>query len=86
MRDIAGRNKKHAAQLKSKDIKVVELDVTSDTSIENGVKEVLSQAKKLDVIVNNAGIASAGVSEAFTPGQVRDLFEVNVFGVTSSVR
>src|SRR5437899_94926 len=86
MRDIAGRNKKHADQLKSKDIKVVELDVTSDTSVENGVREVLSQAKKLDVIVNNAGIASAGVSEAFTPGQLRDLFEVNVFGVQRVLR
>src|SRR5258708_4264247 len=57
MRDIAGRNKRHADQLKSKGLKVVELDVTSDASVENGVREVLSQGKKLDVIINNAGIA-----------------------------
>jgi NAD(P)-dependent dehydrogenase (short-subunit alcohol dehydrogenase family) len=41
---------------------------------------------KLDVLVNNAGIASAGVSEGFTPDQVRDLFEVNVFGVQRMLR
>src|SRR5437660_9817381 len=69
MRDIAGKNKNHADQPKSQGIKVVALDVTNDASVENGVSEVLSQAKKLDVVINSAGIASAGVSEAFTADQ-----------------
>lgn len=41
---------------------------------------------KLDVVVNNAGMASAGISEAFTAEQARDLFEVNVFGVQRVIR
>jgi len=41
---------------------------------------------KLDVVVNNAGMASAGLSEAFIAQQVRDLFEVNVFGVQRVMR
>jgi NAD(P)-dependent dehydrogenase (short-subunit alcohol dehydrogenase family) len=41
---------------------------------------------KLDVVINNAGIASAGVSETFTPEQLRDLFEVNVFGIQRVLR
>lgn len=86
MRDITGRNKGHAEELKSQRIKVVELDVTSDASVEKGVSEVLSQTKRLDVVVNNAGIASAGVSEAFTVKQMRDLFEVNVFGIQRVLR
>ena len=86
MRDITGRNKKSADELKSKGLKVVELDVTNDLSVEKGVGEVLSQAKRIDVVINNAGIASAGVSEAFTPDQVRDLCEVTVFGIQRVLR
>jgi NAD(P)-dependent dehydrogenase (short-subunit alcohol dehydrogenase family) len=85
-RDRAGRNKSHAEALQSKGINVVELDVTSDDSVERAVSNVLSVAGRIDVLVNNAGIASAGVSEAFTTEQVKDLFEVNVFGIQRVLR
>src|SRR6516162_6669195 len=85
-RDIAGRNKSHADALRGKDINVVELDVTNNKAVESAVSNVLSQAGRIDVLVNNAGIASAGVSEGFTPEQVRDLFEVNVFGIQRVLR
>src|SRR5262249_29045953 len=67
-------------------IKVVELDVTDQTSVDRAVESVLGQAGRIDVLVNNAGIACTGVTEAFTPEQVRDLFEVNVFGLLRVTR
>ena len=85
MRDVAGRNRPHAEALRAKGIHVVELDVTDDASVERGVTSVL-QAGRLDVLVNNAGIGSAGVSETFTTEQVRALFDVNVFGVQRTLR
>jgi len=85
-RDSAGRNKSHAEALQSKGINVVELDVTNNDSVERAVSNVLSRAGRIDVVINNAGIASAGVSEAFTAEQVRDLFEVNVFGIQRVLR
>ena len=85
-RDTTGRNKPHADALRRKDIDVVELDVTNYNSVERAVSNVLSQSGQIDVLVNNAGIASAGVSEAFTPEQVHDLFEVNVFGIQRVLR
>ena len=85
-RDIAGRNKSHAEALRRAGINVVELDVTNNNSVEGAVSDVLSRAGRIDVLVTNAGIASAGVSEAFTAEQVRDLFEVNVFGVQRVLR
>jgi NADP-dependent 3-hydroxy acid dehydrogenase YdfG len=51
MRDVAGRNENHADELRSKGLKVVELDVTNDASVEKGVAQVLSQAQKIDVVL-----------------------------------
>jgi NAD(P)-dependent dehydrogenase (short-subunit alcohol dehydrogenase family) len=86
MRDINGRNRSHTDALKAKGIDVVELDVTSDESVEKAVQSVLAQAGRLDVVINNAGIGSLDVSEAFTTEQVRELYDVNVFGVHRVLR
>ena len=87
VREIGGRNAKVSAQLKAKGATPVGLDVTEDASVDAAVRQVLgASGGQLDVLVNNAGIASAGVSESFTPDQVRDLFEVNVFGVQRLLR
>ena len=75
---IDGRNRAHATALRAQNIHVVELDVTSDASVNTAVRAVLSQSKRLDVLINNAGIGAAGVSETFTPDQVQALSNVNV--------
>ena len=81
MRDIAGRNRSHADALRSQKIGVVELDVTDDGSVDRAIASVLAEAGRIDVLVNNAGMASAGVSEAFTPDQAKVVFNTNVIGV-----
>jgi len=86
MRDPAGRNRERANALWAKGIDVVALDVTDDTSVEKGVQGVLAKSGRVDVLVNNAGMASVGVSEAFTAGQLRAMFETNVIGVFRTAR
>jgi len=86
MRNPQAQNRDHATALRQKGIEVVELDVGSDASVEAAVKEVLSRARRIDVLVNNAGIASAGVTEAFTPEQAKVVFNTNVVGVLRTSR
>src|ERR1700733_1611408 len=86
-RSVDGAKIKVADELGSKGIRVLELDVTNQASVDDAVSGLLKESGgQLGVVVNNAGIASAGVSETFTPEQVRDLFEVNVFGVQRVLR
>jgi len=81
MRDPASKNREHAEALRTQGIDVLELDVTDTASVNTAVEAVLAKAGRIDVLVNNAGIAAAGVSEAFTPEQATALFDVNVVGL-----
>jgi NAD(P)-dependent dehydrogenase (short-subunit alcohol dehydrogenase family) len=86
MRDPQAKNREHAETLRKQGIEVVELDVSSDASVDRAVKEVLARTGRIDVLINNAGIASAGVTEAFTPDQVKIVFNTNVVGLLRTTR
>jgi len=86
MRDPQGKNRNHAEALRKQGIEVIELDVANDASVDRAVQEVLKRAKRVDVLVNNAGIASAGVTEAFTADQAKIVFNTNVVGVLRTTR
>src|ERR1700722_7206951 len=84
---IDGPKKQVASELNAKNIDILRLDVTDQTSIDSAVTQLLEKSNnQLDVVVNNAGMASMGISESFTPEQLRNLFEVNVFGVQRVIR
>jgi NAD(P)-dependent dehydrogenase (short-subunit alcohol dehydrogenase family) len=86
MRDPQTKNRNHAEALRKQDIEVIELDVSSDDSVERAVTTVLAQAGCIDVLINNAGIASAGITEAFTPEQAKLIFNTNVVGLLRTIR
>jgi short-subunit dehydrogenase len=56
-------------------------DVTSDESVTAMVSQVLEQAGRIDLLVNNAGVGLVGGAEESSLEQAKSLFEVNVFGV-----
>jgi NAD(P)-dependent dehydrogenase (short-subunit alcohol dehydrogenase family) len=86
MRGAQGKNREAAEALRKLGIKTVELDVSDDASVEAGVKKVLAEAGTIDVLVNNAGIGSAGVTEAFTAEQAKVVFDTNVIGLLRVTR
>src|SRR3974377_1141902 len=86
MRDPDAKNRHHAQELRQQGIAVVELDISSDTSVDRAVKEVLADAGRIDVLINNAGIASAGITEAFTADQAKVVFNTNIVGLLRANR
>ncbi len=86
LRDVHERNASHAqalrdlAQGEQLALSVLDLDVTNETSVKQGVQTVIEQAGRIDVLVNNAGVTQAGITEGYTLDQARAYMEVNFFG------
>ncbi|MBN2167380.1 MAG: SDR family oxidoreductase [Marinilabiliaceae bacterium] len=59
-------------------IEVIELDLSSGDSINSAVQIVKN--RKIDVLVNNAGVCGIGFSEVHSVDNMKRIFEVNVFG------
>jgi NAD(P)-dependent dehydrogenase (short-subunit alcohol dehydrogenase family) len=57
------------------------MDVTDDDSVRTAVEEIVRKEGRLDVVVNNAGIAFAGAVEDTSVEEARAQFDVNFFGV-----
>lgn len=81
MRDIGGKNKNVADELRKAGASVIEIDVTDDISVSKGVSKAIADQNGLDVLINNAGIGVLGMQEFFTTKDFQKLFEINVFGV-----
>lgn len=86
MRDPRSRNRESAERLsdwaraEEAALEVVELDVTSDASVGAAVATVEAAAGRIDVVVNNAGVASVGPLEAFAVEQVAAILDTNALG------
>lgn len=60
------------------DLRSVELDVSSQESVDRAVAAVEAEHGRIDVLVHNAGHMVVGPAEAFTPEQLAQLYDVNV--------
>ncbi|WP_408623919.1 SDR family oxidoreductase [Kineosporia rhizophila] len=80
MRDVAGRNAAAAADFEklSENAVTVEMDVSSQESVDAAVARVVSEAGRIDVVVHNAGHMTLGPAEAFTVEQVASIYDTNV--------
>ena len=80
-RDLA----KLPGDLTSAQVLVLKLDVTEPDQVAAAVKAAQTRFGGIDVLVNNAGIGYFAAIEEGDVAEVRKMFEVNVFGLTSMV-
>lgn len=86
MRETAGRNARQVADVQTYaqqarvDLRALELDVASQTSVDAGVAEIIASHGRIDVVVHNAGHMVFGPAEAFTPEQLAQVYDANVLG------
>lgn len=64
-----------------KGVTMLVADVTNDASVQTLVEDVVAQAGRIDLLVNNAGFGILGAAEESSIEQVQALYQTNVFGV-----
>ncbi|GAB2856252.1 oxidoreductase [Lentzea nigeriaca] len=82
----AARRVQRMEGLAAQGIRVIEMDVTDDDSMVAGVKQIISDAGRIDLLVNNAGYGSYGAFEDVPLSEGKYQFEVNVFGLARLVQ
>ena len=86
MRNTETKNKAIAAELAGLGAHIVEMDVTSEVSVNRALAKSMELLGGLDVVINNAGVGVLGIQESFTIADFQRLFDINVFGVQRVLR
>lgn len=83
MRDLSSHSMDKAADLRaiardeSLDLQPLELDVRYEASCRSAADYVHASAGRIDVVINNAAMMMAGITESFRPEQFAQIFDLN---------
>lgn len=94
---LAGGNKVAATSRNLEDLqKAVDNDspqflplvtnLKSEASVQEAIEKTVAHFGRIDVVVNNAGYGLVGSVEELSDSEVRENFEINVFGVFTVIR
>jgi len=86
---VASRNTKDIIDIIEKypDLALaITLDVTNKQQIADAVKLTIEKLGQIDVLVNNAGIGYFGAVEESEDDAVRNMFDINVFGLGNMIQ
>ena len=67
-------------------LKVIQLDVDDEQSVDYAVKSIMDEKGRVDVLVNNAGWGIWGTAEDVSLDEFREQFETNFFSVVRMIQ
>jgi NAD(P)-dependent dehydrogenase (short-subunit alcohol dehydrogenase family) len=82
MRNLAkSDNIKAVADKDHLPIRIVQLDVTDDTSVNQAVQSIIKETGRIDILVNNAGYALSGAFEDLLLEEIKNQYDTNFYGI-----
>ena len=67
-------------------VALIEMDVRDEASVERGIQAVITQAARIDVLVNSAGVTLLGAAEETSIAEAQTLFDTNLFGLLRTTK
>jgi len=67
-------------------VTLIEMDVRDEASIERSIQTIIVQAKRIDVLVNSAGVTLLGAAEETSISEAQTLFDTNLFGILRTIK
>jgi NAD(P)-dependent dehydrogenase (short-subunit alcohol dehydrogenase family) len=64
----------------------LEVSLTDEQSVQKAIADTLAKFGTIDVVVNNAGYGQLGAIEEMSDKEVRQNFDINVFGLLNVIR
>ena len=80
------RNVETISDLEGDNVLALPLDVTQPSQIASAVAAAEARFGQIDVLVNNAGYGVIGALEEVSDGELRTMFDVNVFGAVDVMK
>jgi short-subunit dehydrogenase len=82
MRDTKkGLSLNSVAKKENLQLKILQLDVTDESSVNKAIKSIYAESEQIDVLVNNAGYGLVGAFEDISMDEMKLQFETNFFGI-----
>lgn len=60
--------------------KTIPTDITNHSQVENAISEIIKKEKRIDLLINNAGMGMVGAVEDSTQEEILKLFNLNLVG------
>lgn len=67
-------------------VALIQMDIRDEASVERGIQTIVAQAKRIDVLVNSAGVTLLGAMEETAIAEAQTLFDTNLFGLLRTIR
>jgi NAD(P)-dependent dehydrogenase (short-subunit alcohol dehydrogenase family) len=64
----------------------LKVTLTDNGNVKTAIERIIAHFGRIDVVVNNAGYGQTGTLEELTDDEVRNNFDVNVFGTLNIIR